>query len=128
MSLMTTITSALTWWNGQTLNTKWWTARNGIRVGNDDQGNVYYRTKDDSRRWVIYNGEAEASRIAPDWHAWLHRMTDMPPSQTPLPHKPWEKPHHENLTGTPEAYVPPGSLRRPDPVERTDYEAWSPGE
>lgn len=55
----------LTWWNSQTLGTQIFTARKGIKVGEDEQGNVYYRTRDDKRRWVIYNGECEASRISP---------------------------------------------------------------
>ncbi len=116
----------VTWWNGQTLGTQIFTARRGEKVGEDDQGNVFYRTRDDTKRWVIYNGEAEASRIAPDWHGWLHRTWDTPPSDAPLPHKDWEKPHLPNLTGTGAAYVPPGSLRRADPADRRDYEAWSP--
>jgi NADH:ubiquinone oxidoreductase subunit len=116
----------LTWWNSQTLGTQIWTARKGVKVGEDDQGNVYYQTRDGKRRWVIYNGEAEASRVGPDWHGWLHYTWDEPPTKAPLKHKPWEKPHEENLTGTPLAYAPPGSIRRPAPVERTDYEAWSP--
>ncbi|KFI32287.1 NADH dehydrogenase [Haematobacter missouriensis] len=116
----------LTWWNGQTIGTQVFTWRNGIRVGEDDQGNVFYRNKDGSRRWVIYNGEAEASRISPDWHGWLHHTWDKTPEQAPLARKTWEKPHQENLTGTPLAYVPPGSLLRPEPAERRDYEAWQP--
>jgi len=116
----------LTWWNGQTLGTQIFTARHGVKVGEDDQGNIYYRTPDDSRRWVIFNGEAEASRVAPDWHGWLHRTWDSPPTEAPLPRKPWELPHRENLTGTAAAYAPPGSIRRPDPVARADYEAWQP--
>ena len=126
MGILNTLVRALTWWNGQTLNTQLWTARNGVRVGEDDQGNVYYRTKDDARRWVIFNGEAEASRVSPDWHGWLHRTWDEPPTDKPLVHKPWEKPHQENLTGTAAAYAPAGSIRRADPVERSDYEAWVP--
>ena len=31
-----------------------------------------------------------------------------------------------NLTGTDMAYVPRGSILRPDPVERRDYDAWTP--
>ncbi|PPB81206.1 NADH:ubiquinone oxidoreductase subunit [Albidovulum inexpectatum] len=116
----------LTWWNGQTIGTQLFTARRGVKVGEDDQGNVYYQTRDGKRRWVIYNGESEASRISPDWHGWLHHTWDEPPTTKPLKHKPWEKPHHENYTGTPLAYAPAGSLRRPVPVERRDYEAWSP--
>ena len=126
MGLLNTLLQAVTWWNGATLNTKLYTARKGVKVGEDNEGNVFYRNADDSKRWVIFNGEAEASRVDPDWHGWLHRTWDEPPTDKPLPHKPWEKPHQENLTGTALAYTPAGSLRRPDPVERKDYEAWSP--
>ena len=117
---------AVTWWNGQTLGTQLYTRRHGVKVGEDELGNIYDQTRDGKRRWVIYNGEAEASRVGPDWHGWLHYTWDEPPTKAPLKHKPWEKPHEENLTGTPLAYAPPGSIRRPAPVERTDYEAWSP--
>jgi NADH:ubiquinone oxidoreductase subunit len=116
----------VTWWNGQTLATQFWTARKGIKVGEDDQGNIYYHSKDDKRRWVIYNGEAEASRVSPDWHGWLHRTWNDTPVAKPLVHKAWEQPHQENLTGTPAAYVPAGSLNRAAPVKRTDYDAWQP--
>jgi len=126
MGILNTLLRAVTWWNGATLNTRIYTARKGTRVGEDALGNIFYRNGDDSQRWVIFNGEAEASRIDPEWHGWLHRTWDEPPSERPLPHKAWEKPHQENLTGTPLAYVPAGSLRRTKPVERRDYEAWSP--
>lgn len=116
----------LTWWNGQTLGTRLFTWRRGVKVGEDAQGNIFYRTRDDKRRWVIYNGESEASRISPDWHGWLHFTWDEPPTQVALMHRPWEKPHQENMTGTPAAYVPPGSILRADPVVRRDYEAWQP--
>lgn len=116
----------LTWWNGQTLGTQIFTARKGVKVGEDDQGNVFYETRDGKRRWVIFNGEIEASRISPDWHGWLHHTWDAAPTEKPLDHKPWEKPHQENLTGTPAAHVPAGSLRRAAPVERRDYDAWQP--
>ncbi|MEY8839886.1 NADH:ubiquinone oxidoreductase subunit NDUFA12 [Cribrihabitans sp. XS_ASV171] len=126
MGILNSLLQAVTWWNGSTLNTRIYTSRKGVKVGEDDQGNVYYRTADDSKRWVIFNGEAEASRVDPSWHGWLHRTWDEPPSEKPLPRKTWEKPHVENLTGTALAYAPAGSLRRPEPVERRDYEAWSP--
>ncbi|MEM6888794.1 MAG: NADH:ubiquinone oxidoreductase subunit NDUFA12 [Pseudomonadota bacterium] len=126
MGLMTSILRAVTWWNGQTLNTQLWTWRNGVRVGEDSQGNVFYENKDKSRRWVIYNGEAEASRVDPDWHGWLHHTYQNPPTDQPLAHKDWEKPHRENLTGTALAYAPKGSLRQANPAPRRDYEAWTP--
>lgn len=116
----------LTWWNGQTLGTQLWTARNGTRVGDDALGNVYYQTPGGKRRWVIYGGEAEASRVPVEWHGWLHFTVDAPPSQVPLPRKSWERPHAPNLTGLPGAYHPPGSLHRAARAERRDYDAWQP--
>jgi NADH:ubiquinone oxidoreductase subunit len=117
----------LTWWNSQTLGTQLFTWRKGIRVGSDDQGNIYYKNKDASRRWVIYNGEAEASRVSPDWHGWLHHTWAHPPTDKPLKHKAWEAPHQENLTGTAAAYAPPGSIRAAGaPKARRDYDAWEP--
>ncbi len=126
MGLLTGIKRIFTWWDGQTLGTQLWTWRKGERVGEDDQGNVFYRNADDSRRWVIYSGEAEASKVAPEWHGWLHRTWDEPPTDKPLVHKDWEKPHQENLTGTAMAYAPEGSIRRATPAPRRDYEAWTP--
>ena len=52
----------------------------------------------------------------------LHNL----PSERPMVHKTWEKPHQENLTGTELAYVPAGSMRQAHPVDRQDYEAWQP--
>lgn len=126
MGILNAIKRVTTWWNGQTLNTQVWTARHGQKVGEDAQGNIFYQTRDGKRRWVIFNGESEASRVSPEWHGWLHHTWDQPPTTAPLPAKAWQKPHVENLTGTAAAYAPPGSIRRADPVERRDYEAWAP--
>lgn len=116
----------LTWWNGQTLNTQIWTALHGEKVGEDEQGNVYYQKDGGKRRWVIYNGVSEASRIGAEWHGWLHHTFDLPPTQAPLPRQPWEKPPRPNMTGTPGAYHPPGSLLKAKPMPRSDYDAWQP--
>ncbi|NYS23641.1 NADH:ubiquinone oxidoreductase subunit NDUFA12 [Rhodobacteraceae bacterium 2376] len=116
----------LTWWNSQTLGTQLHTWRKGVLVGEDAQGNKFYRNADGKRRWVIYNGETEASRVAPEWHGWLHHTWDSPPTEVPVTHKPWERPHQENLTGTVQAYAPAGSIRRATPAARSDYEAWTP--
>jgi NADH:ubiquinone oxidoreductase subunit len=126
MGILTTLLRAVTWWNGATLTTMLHTARHGVKVGEDAAGNAFYRSRDGKRRWVIYAGEAEASRVSPDWHGWLHHTWDAPPTEAPVRRKAWEKPHQENLTGTAAAYAPPGSLRQPVPAERRDYEAWSP--
>ena len=126
MPLLDTLKRLFVWWDGQTLNTQFFTWRKGVRVGKDAQGNVFYRDAADRRRWVIFHGEAEASRIAPEWHGWLHRTQATPPSEAPPLRKPWEKPHRANPTGTPDAELPAGSIRRAAPAPRRDYEAWSP--
>ncbi|MDC1268762.1 NADH:ubiquinone oxidoreductase subunit NDUFA12 [Amylibacter sp.] len=123
---MAFLNSLVTWWNSQTLNTRLHTWKNGVKVGEDEQGNIYYTTRDEKRRWVIFNGEAEASRVNADWHGWLHHTYKETPLSNPLIHKNWEKPHQENLTGTISAYIPEGSLKSTETKKRTDYEAWKP--
>jgi NADH:ubiquinone oxidoreductase subunit len=117
-----------TWWNGHTIGTQLYTRRHGQRVGEDEVGNVYYQSEGGKRRWVIYNGESEASRISPDWHGWMHHTFDQPPTVAPLRVKPWEKPHAPNLTGTAAAYAPPGAVTAATPRARAtgDYQAWAP--
>ncbi len=127
-----------TWWNSATWGTFWWTWLYGELVGTDAQGNRYYRTdrgrveKDFQfeRRWVIYNGLAEPSRIGPDWHGWLHHTVDIPPTMDGYKARDWEKPHRPNYTGTPQAWRPRGSTlaggKRPRATG--DYKAWSPNE
>lgn len=126
MGLFRKILRLFTWWDSQTLGTQLFTWRKGVRVGEDEQGNIYYKSRDGKRRWVIYNGDIEATRVSPDWHGWLHHTWDEPPTDKPLVRKDWEKPHQENLTGTALAYAPAGSIRRAEPADRSDYEAWVP--
>lgn len=116
----------LTWWNSQTLGTQLFTMRKGLLVGSDAEGNKFYRSADGKKRWVIYNGEMEASRVSPEWHGWLHYTFDSPPGEHEFVRKPWEATHEPNRTGTLLAKVPSGSLRAATPVIRADYVAWRP--
>ena len=127
-----------TWWNGQTFGTQLWTRLYGEFVGADESGNHYYRTRDGKidpalgfeRRWVVYAGYAEASTIPPGWHGWMHHTVDVPPTAETYQPREWQKPPRRNLTGTPAAYRPPGSMlgqnRRPRATG--DYRPWTPGE
>lgn len=122
-----------TWWNGQTLNTRFHTWRKGKRVGEDEFGNVYYEggvnSEGRTRRWVIFNGYSEASAIPPGWHGWMHHRVDVPPVREEYKPHDWQKPHHPNLTGTPAAYRPKGSILGTGhrPQVTGDYDAWTPG-
>ena len=125
-----------TWWNGATIGTLFTFAKHGRLVGTDEQGNRYYEAKTDKgsydvgrkRRWVIYEGYAEASKVSPDWHGWLHYTFDEPPTVEPLLRRKWEKDHLPNMSGTPYAWRPQGSLSRGGerPAATGDYEAWKP--
>ena len=116
------------WWNSATWGTWLTTWTQGVAVGTDQFGNRYYQNKDASRRWVIYNGTVEASRVPPDWHGWLHHTYAEPPTRAPLKVKSFELPHQPNLTGTDGAYRPEGSLQKSGhrPAATGDYQAWKP--
>jgi NADH:ubiquinone oxidoreductase subunit len=105
----------------------------GRHVGTDDRGNKYYRGKarkgtKRERRWVMYAGEPEASMVPPEWHGWLHHQTDALPAEGSRYRKPWQKPHQSNLTGSPEAYVPPGHTLKGGRRDAAtgDYVPWQP--
>lgn len=135
MSILKWLKTTLTWWNGKTVGTLLYTFLNGKKVGEDHQGNCYYVADNHplykQRRWVIYADQSEASKIPADWHAWMHHITDAPPSDSPLPKKSWEKPHQENLTGQLGQYVPSASLLHAThdikrPQATGDYTPWTP--
>ncbi len=116
------------WWHGQTWGTRLALALRFKPVGTDEFGNRYFQEKNGNRRWVVYNGPAEASRIPPGWHGWMHHRTDVLPTDERYTPRSWQKPYPGNLTGTPEAYRPDGSLlgKGERPRVSGDYEAWSP--
>ena len=87
-----------TWWDGATIGTHLWASRaKGEHVGTDFAGNKYYRSKGKAgantgsytqreKRWVIYNGANDASRVPAEWHGWLHNSYDaIPESHLPPP-------------------------------------------
>ena len=123
-----------------TLGTRILTWLRGELVGTDQTGNRYYRDKSQrklqhgggrfsrEKRWVIYQGVAEASKVPPQWHAWLHHTVDELPADGGKPLYAWEKPHLPNLSGTPDAYRPPGSVVMGGHRQKAagDYEPWRP--
>ncbi len=126
------LTRIFTWWNGATLGALYDITRRGVFVGADAQGNRYFEERKPSRdglkrRWVVYQGLVDASRVPPDWRGWMSHGVEEAPSVRPLPRKPWEKEHVPNLTGTIHAYRPKGSLARASEPPRAEaYEAWRP--
>jgi NADH:ubiquinone oxidoreductase subunit len=118
--------------DAMTIGTRLFTWMHGRLVGRDALGNRYYQDRKAgpggrARRWVIYAGEAEASKVPPEWHCWLHYTTEAPLPETER--RPWQKPHEPNFTGTAASYRPPGhDYRGGHRAPATgDYEAWTPG-
>lgn len=118
-----------------TLGTRLFTWRKGEQVGEDQFGNRYYKEKGKptgplgrERRWVIYKGKPEASKVPAAWHIWLHYTTDNLPDQQAIEANSWEEEHLPNLTGTQFAYHPGGSVHTSADRQKatTDYEAWKP--
>ena len=114
--------SIFTWWSSQTVGTFLFTTFFGFLVGKDEFGNKYYKNKNDSKRWVIYNGEVESSRIPPEWHLWIHKTSNSSPDKINFVNHSWIKNHHENYTGSDMAYSP---LKKSKVKEET-YKKWHP--
>lgn len=98
-----------------------------IKVGQDTYGNAYYQdryflftSKPYPKRWVIYKGRAEASKVPALWQGWLHYTVNRVPGS----HKPfsWQKPSLPNLSGTKYAYMYKNGLQ----CHKKYYKAWTP--
>ena len=110
------------WWHRQTIGTFIYTLFTGKLVGKDEFGNKYY-SNSEGKRWVIYKNKVEASKISPEWHLWIHFLTNNKPSDNLNKFK-WQKKHVENLTGTRKAYKPEGSLTSDSKKDMKKYETW----
>ena len=125
-----------TWWTGATIGARHQIRRGGVFVGEDEAGNRYFETRDKrwnydgrNRRFVIYKGYPDASKVSSEWHGWLHHTFVEPPTREPLLRRPWERGHLPNLTGTVWAWRPRGSIARQGvrPAASGDYQPWTPG-
>ena len=134
------LSKIFTWWDGATIGTLIDSSLRGEKVGTDAQGNAYFRarkrhTDGRERRWVIYAGANDASRVPAEWHGWLHgsfadgENGGVPESNLP-PARIWEVDYTPNATGTGAAYRPAGALERGGKraAATGDYEAWTPGD
>ena len=129
------ILKLFTWWNGSTLGALFDIRRRSRFVGEDEYGNKYYQDrrpsmgdKDYHRRYVVYKGLAEPSKVPAEWHGWLHHTLDAPPTEVPLRRQKWEEDHRPNMTGTVYATRPKGAISEGRNRQSTydDYESWTP--
>lgn len=121
--------NAFTWWNGASWGTSLFSRRNGEEAGRDEAGNIYFRHRQDpQRRWVIYAGANDSSRVPPVWNAWLRGTIDGVPDQSLPQRRLFEQPPQANLTGSDQAWRPAGSIRANGKraAATGDYSAWTP--
>eukprot|EP01091_Cochliopodium_minus_P003090 TRINITY_DN12925_c0_g1_i1.p1 TRINITY_DN12925_c0_g1~~TRINITY_DN12925_c0_g1_i1.p1 ORF type:complete len:159 (-),score=50.49 TRINITY_DN12925_c0_g1_i1:28-504(-) len=88
------------------------TLRWGTKMGEDQFGNTYYENLEDTyggrTRWVEFKNDVEATSIPPEWHQWVHYVTDSTPEQLPeIKEIKYQRPYHRNFTGTDKKYLPP---------------------
>jgi NADH:ubiquinone oxidoreductase subunit len=114
------------------LTTWFYTKIFGRCVGEDQFGNRYYETKSPrdfnrNKRWVIYKGTPEPTKIPPKWYNWIHYQAEEAPTDNEKKYK-WEKDQVPNLTGTPNAYYPSGHVLGAAKRDKAtgDYEPWRP--
>jgi NADH:ubiquinone oxidoreductase subunit len=93
------------------------------RIGSDEFGNRYY----EQRGGVGLLAAAPVGHLY-DCHGWLHYTFDIPPTEDRYRPRPWEKGPRMNMTGTPEAYRPSGSIlgSAERPKATGDYKPWRP--
>ena len=103
--MLTFIKQIFVWWNQTTIGTRIQTFIFGKYVGKDSFGNRYYQNKK-GKRWVIYKGEIDASKISGEWYSWMHYTRNKIENTHDLKKYEWQKPHQPNQTGTDNSYHP----------------------
>ena len=108
--------------NMTTIGTKIYTLLYGKYVGTDQFGNRYYKhRKQDGfgrhKRWVVYHGQVEPSKIPPEWHGWMHYMLDIMDNTQYT----WQKEYQPNVTGTKRACSLPK-----ESASHKNYQSWQP--
>ena len=103
--MLTVFKEIFTWWNHQTFGTRINTILFGKLIGEDNFGNKYYESKS-GKRWVIYNGEIEATKIPNEWYSWMHYTNNKIENLHELKKYKWQKKHLPNQTGSENSYNP----------------------
>lgn len=99
------------------------------KVGTDPYGNSYFEGKTTDylghkKRYIIYKGYSEPSKVPPLWHAWLHYLSGELPGANDSSYS-WQQDYTPNLTGTKLPYSPKEAGKSRKHVS-SDYAAWKP--
>jgi NADH:ubiquinone oxidoreductase subunit len=95
------------------------------QVGKDQFGNKYFISKRQdylgrNKRFVVYKGVEDGSKVPALWHSWLHYLSDQIPEK--ILSYGWQREHIPNVTGTKYAHNP-----REYYLDRLkSYKSWNP--
>ncbi|KDD75531.1 hypothetical protein H632_c636p2 [Helicosporidium sp. ATCC 50920] len=104
----------------------------GNLVATDQFGNQYYERSDtlsNRHRWVVYANAQDyrgqdPSGIPPEWHGWLHAITDSNPLNHQFVEPIYAVPATVSRTNTPQRHTPKGSWFHPEKRNWVKYQAW----
>ena len=117
--MLTVLKEIFIWWNQQTLGTRIQTLLYGKYVGKDHLGNKYYQNKS-GKRWVVYKGEVEASKIPVEWYSWMHQTKNKIENLHNFKKYNWQKDSIPNQTGSKNSYHP----KKNNNVIKKKYKSW----
>ena len=105
---------------------KFFTSFFNKELGTDQFGNKYYASlkkdhQDKEKRFVVYRGISEPSKVPPMWHAWLHHLSDELPLN--VQNYSWQQTAMPNVTGTKYSYYP---KERDEFYKNKLYNSWQP--
>ena len=83
----------------------------GNKVGEDEYGNQFFELnrKDylgRKKRYCLYKGIPEASKISPEWHPFMHYQIDAKNVRTTFKQYKWQKPYVPDTTLSKNKYLP----------------------
>lgn len=93
----------------------------GVHAGEDLYGNQFYfrKTSEEEKRWVVYKGMYDPSKISDEWHSWLHFINDIKPFKS-------KKTWIPNTTGTKFSHNSISSIENTPQTTLQYYESWDP--
>lgn len=107
-----------------------------VCMGEDVHGNKYFEDSSlpsGQHRWVLYANKhkqtgLDPTTVPPEWHGWLHFMTDVKPGDKPASYPIYAiEPHgRPNPTGTSKRYLPKGAWGNTQRRHWQKFTAWSP--
>ena len=83
----------------------------GTKVGEDEYGNQYFELKREDylgrkKRYCLYNGTPEASKISPEWHGFMHYQIPVSEVLKTFKQFKWQKPYVQDLTLSDYKFLP----------------------